>query len=779
MSMLKPNGLANVNDPSDILSRGSLLQGKGVTFPLCSPLTRRGTSMYLGSTRAPQFHTSAYRARWTATSFALVAAIAAALHPKQTRAEDVPRPDTSTWSCEQCPFKHGHEGEYNVGASYVSDDAARFGNATGYDKEGAYVLADGNGLYSEEGQRLEWELEDLGLDSRAVNVKGGNPGTYDYHVGYSELPYRRYDTSQTPFRKTGDELLTLPAGWVPAGTTTGFTALDASLLNRNIESDRSTFDIGAGYRGIEHLRFDVDFQRSSRDGWGIASGPFYTTSTLLAAPIDDHTDTARFGATYGRENWSATLSWLGSFYSNSDQQLLWDNPYTGGGQGAQARAPGNDAQTVALEGVYRFSPAQTVLSASASFGEVRQDALFLPYTINPAVPVRDLPQANLDGKIDTTHVDVGITSHPWAFLRLKGTYRYDDHDNRTSVEQWTRTITDLFDSGETQTNTPYSFKREALQLSAAARLTQWDWLKKFEFEGGYDHIKTDRTLQESPSDTTESGWGRVRWRPAGGTELTLKAGAERREPDGYDLTVAQANEQNPLLRKYTLAYRYRSFAQLDARVNLPGQPVSIGGQIFYASDDYTESQLGLRKNDDRRFAADVTWAINDKTSVYVQGGYEDQDLAIRGSETFTTVDWTSQHQDNFQSIDAGVKYADPDKKFDASVSLRYAKGAGHIDVDSDYSGSGAYPSLRTDLQGAEVQVGYRLNPATDLRLTLRYEDYSSADWALNGVEPATVPTVLTFGANPDNYSVYLVSLSIRYSFGRAAATPAETTSEEK
>ncbi|HEY5809729.1 MAG TPA: MtrB/PioB family outer membrane beta-barrel protein, partial [Povalibacter sp.] len=425
-----------------------------------------------------------------------------------------------------------------------------------------------------------------------------------------------------------------------------------------------------------------------------------------------------------------------------------------------------EAQTVTLAGTYRFTP-QTVLSLSAAVGEMTQDESLLPYTINPGVPVRALPRDSLEGEVETKHVDVGITSRPWSFLRLKGVYRYDDRDNRTPVEQWTRTITDLFDSGESEANHPYSYTRSKLELSAAARLTNSDWLKAFEFEAGYDLTDMERTLQEVADSTEETGWGRVRWRSGSATELTLRAGISRRDSDDdYDLTVALANEQNPLLRKYNLAYRYRQFAQLNARFGLFGLPVTVGGEAYYASDDYTESPLGLRKNDDRRFAADLTWAVNDHTSVYLQGGYEDQELASFNSETFGSADWNSQQQDIFHTLDTGVRFADPAKPFDASLSFRYAKGTSEIDVASNFSGSGAYPNLKTDLIGGELDVGYHLNSRTELRFTLRYEDYSSSDWALEGVEPATIPNVLTLGADPDNYDVYLAILSIRYSFGR-------------
>jgi MtrB/PioB family decaheme-associated outer membrane protein len=689
--------------------------------------------------------------------------------------QEIPRPDTSTWKCEACPFARGHVADYELGGAHVSDDAAPFGNWTGYDEKGGYVVADGMGEYASDAHRMEWELEDLGLDSRSVSIEGGVPGTYEYRLGYSELPYRRYDTTQTPFQRASDQLLVLPAGWAPAGTTAGFTALDASLADQDIESDRQSIGIGGEHRGFEHLRLEADYRRTERDGWGIAGGPFYLSSALLAAPFDDRTDTASVAATYGREQWSAALSWSGSFYDNSNRELRWENPYLGGGEGARAQTPDNDAQTLAFNGQYRFSAAQTVLSLSAALGEMTQDDVLLSYTVNPAVPLRPLPRQSLDAKVDTTHFDVGFTSRPWSFLRLRGLYRYDDRDNRTPLEQWTRTITDLFDSGEGESNRPYSFRRNTLELSAAARLTQYDWLAAFEFEAGYDRVDTDRNLQEVAQGTEETGWGRVRWRPAAATEVTVRAGIARRDPDNYDLDVAAAYEQNPLMRKYTIGYRFRDFAQLNARVGWPDQPISIGAEMFYASDDYTESPLGLRKRDDRRFALDFTWAITDHTSFYAQGGYEDQVLGMLNSETFGAADWDAEQQDRFRTFDVGVRFSNPDDLFDTAFSLRYAKGASDVDVASSFSGAGAYPQLTTELKGAEFDVAYRLNDAIDLRLRVQYEDYSSSDWALQGVDPATIPTVLTLGADPYDYDVYLVSLSIRYSFGRGSPAPAAET----
>ncbi|MEQ9564089.1 MAG: hypothetical protein RLN69_16330, partial [Woeseiaceae bacterium] len=47
--------------------------------------------------------------------------------------------DTSDWKCKLCPFEEGYRADYEAGATYVSDDSARFGNATGYDEKGGYL----------------------------------------------------------------------------------------------------------------------------------------------------------------------------------------------------------------------------------------------------------------------------------------------------------------------------------------------------------------------------------------------------------------------------------------------------------------------------------------------------------------------------------------------------------------------------------------------------------------------------------------------------------------
>ena len=190
--------------------------------------------------------------------------------------------DTSDWACEACPFDQGYRAEVAAGATNVSDDAARFGNYTGYDEKGTYANVDGQGRYNNNGYRLDWTIEDLGLDSRVFEITSGKQGVFDFRLGYRELPFRRFDTSSTIYVQASDDALTLPSGWVPAGTTSQMTQLSSSSYQRNIGTDRSIFDIGAGWKPGEDFRVFADFQRQTRDGIDITSSGTYTQASFLS-----------------------------------------------------------------------------------------------------------------------------------------------------------------------------------------------------------------------------------------------------------------------------------------------------------------------------------------------------------------------------------------------------------------------------------------------------------------------------------------------------------------
>jgi hypothetical protein len=85
----------------------------------------------------------------------------------------------------------------------------------------------------------------------------------------------------------------------------------------------------------------------------------------------------------------------------------------------------------------------------------------------------------------------------------------------------------------------------------------------------------------------------------------------------------------------------------------------------------------------------------------------------------------------------------------------------------------AFPPLSTRSHGPSLEVEYRATPALEIIGTLRYEHFDAHDWALDGVEPDTVPAVLSSGANAYDYDANLIGIFFRYRFGGDAGAAAE------
>lgn len=669
--------------------------------------------------------------------------------------------DTSKWACKSCPFDTGYRAAVDVGVTHVSDDAARFGNYTGYDEKKTLADLGGHGRYNKNAYRLDWTIENLGLDSRSVEMSGGKQGVFDVRLGYRELPFRRFDTSRTIFVQSASDTLTLPSGWVPAGTTDQMTQLAATSQQRNIGTDRKVFDIGAGWTPGKNVRLFADFRRQTRDGIDITSAGTYTQAAFLPRWIDYKTEQLDAGVRYASGPFSLTLAYYGSFFSNDNPSLTWDTPYLVPPETAtlrMAREPDNDFQQASLSGKYRMSAGNTILAFSASSGRGKQDEQFLPYTINPSITAAALPRASLDAKVDTRNYAFTITSRPFDKARVKFGYRYDERDNKTPVSTWSRVIVDILDSGDAEQNVPYSYDRTHVTLRGDYAI-----LDNLKLSAGYDRRKVNRDFQEVAEQTTDLGWGQIRWQPAAWLDLRARGGASQRSNDRYDESIAVSLGQNPLLRKYNLAYRYRKFGEAVASLAPLESPLSFSASAMFADDDYKESLVGLNGSEEFRATADVSWAIADAASVYLVYGHDSIDAHQTGAEQFGFWDWSAFHKDRFDHFGIGMTWHPVDGNADLTFDYNRGNGKTHISLDSLSGGPSRLPDLESTLDSVRAEFSYRFSTHFSALFELRYERFDLKDWAL--VSQTTLPTVLTLGAEPYDYDVYAVGIGFRYRYG--------------
>jgi MtrB/PioB family decaheme-associated outer membrane protein len=670
--------------------------------------------------------------------------------------------DTSDWACEYCPFEDGHSGDYEVGASQVSDDSAYFGNFTGYDEEGTYANVDGDGSYGNGGYRMRWLAEDLALDSRVVELEGSRVGVFDYNLGFSQIPQRKFITTSTVFAESGSTL-SLPSSWVPASTTDGFTALGSSLVGRNIESDRSIFEIGGRYIARGRVSFTADYRRQEQDGLKIKGGPAFTNSSLLPMPFDYSTDEVDLGIRYDGDNAYMSVSWYMSDFRNDNRSLTWDQPFSavaGAETVAQAQAAESRFQQLTLAGGYALPELRTVISASGSLGRIDQNTLFLQYTTNPNLSFTELPRTDLAADVDTTNFAASLTSRVADKGRIRFTYRYDERDNKTAQDLWARVIVDSFPTNDFEPNIPYSFERQHISISG-----DYDLLDQLRLSAGYDLRKVDRKFQEVTSQDEDTGWGRVRWKASASIELDVGGGTSRRDFDSYDEALAVLNGQNPLMRKYHMAYRYREFGDLEFTWSPSGTPISIALNGLIADDSYSRSELGLISGRESSASVDFGWSTTQNSSLFLNVGYDRLESTQLGSESASTADWTAENDDTFTTIGAGFNIRQIGERFDLTLDYTRSEGTSEIGIDSAAAQAAQFPDLETTLDYLRLRLGFEQSARLAWNLDLRYQSFKAEDWALEGVAPDAIPLVLSLGALPYDDETVIVGIGVRYRMG--------------
>lgn len=670
--------------------------------------------------------------------------------------------DTSEWQCQFCPFEEGYSADVTAGADYVSDNALRFGNFSGYDEAGAYAILDGEGHYAGDNHQLRWYADDLGLDSRVFGIEGGRQGIYGLYLEYSELPFRQFGTTSTVFMAPSANALTLPGNWVPASSTSDFAALDESLQPLDIASDRSTLSAGADVGVSSAIDLFVDYRHRERDGIDIVSGAGFLRSSLLPRTIDFETDSVDLGIRYAKGPLSLSLAWYGSFFTNNVKSLTWDNPFTGfpgADRGQLAQEPDNEFQQLSISGAYRAGSLRSVIAFSAAAGTGEQNEPLLPYTINPTLTPPGLPTGAVDGKVDTRNYALTLMSNPFPKARFQIGYRFDERGNRTPRYTWSRTVVDGFLSGEDELNTPYSFERARFSVSGAYRA-----LDSIRLSAGYDRTELERDFQEVADQTEDSGWGRVDARLSDWLDLTAKGGSSRREIDRYDGDVAMAFGQNPLLRKYNLAHRFREFGELMLSLTPAEMPFSVAMSLLVADDRYSKSELGLTDSETMHASMDVNITLSDSTSLYFLAGLEDIDATQLGSASFSTPTWQTVHRDQFDHYGAGLVVRGIGDN--TNLSIDYFLTDGDTDISTTSSGvDQSFPVIKSELESLRVRLSHRRSERLHIDLSFLYESFQTNDWALAGVEPDTIPNVLTMGADPYDYGVWVFSMGFRYLVG--------------
>jgi MtrB/PioB family decaheme-associated outer membrane protein len=671
---------------------------------------------------------------------------------------EAPAPDTSSWKCESCPFFKGYDAEATAGAIGAHRANASYGRYNGLDRDKTYGDFGADGQWrSGDGNFASYRLDDLGLDSRSGALRIGHEGSYDIGLNYDGQPFRRYDTTVSPFVGAA---LSLPAGWVAAGSTSGMTRLAASLATVDIGTLRKTYGIDGRWLLNPHVSLSASFRREDKTGKEILGASFLTQAMQLPAVVDYQTDTVEVAAAWSAADTAWRLALSNSKFKDQNAALAFANPYLplvpGATTGQLALAPDNEARQASLTGSVAL-PYRSSVSLSLGYTELKQDAALLPAS---ALPGATAPAGGFDGKVRLTHYGASLGSHPLSRLSLHGRIAYDERKDRSGALTIAEVVTDAV-PGATVTTPRYDYER--LRLDGGADYRLWRWLT---VGVGGDRVEINRTQQVVRHTEDGRTYGKIRLAPVSSFSMTLKGGFAHRQARDIDLTLLPPGE-NPALGIYNLSNRDRDFFQLDTTWD-PTAGVSIAVAGTFANDVYRHSLLGLREGRERRVDSTLSFAPVEQLTLYVDGGYQSRATEQAGQFSSASAPWQALLKDRFWNLGLGGHYATG--RWDVAVDYAHAASAGATGV-GPVGFPGAFPDLKTRYDNARLAVGYAVSGALRLRLRYVYQNYAALDWALDNVLPATIPNLLALGAPADSHNVSLVALSFSYRFGAVAPPP--------
>ena len=104
------------------------------------------------------------------------------------------------------------------------------------------------------------------------------------------------------------------------------------------------------------------------------------------------------------------------------------------------------------------------------------------------------------------------------------------------------------------------------------------------------------------------------------------------------------------------------------------------------------------------------------------------------------------------------------------LSLDYYRSDGETEIL--YSGQAVsandLPELESTLDSLRLSLRYDVSERLDVNVEARYEKFEAEDWALEGVGLDTIPTVLTMGADPYDYDVWVFGIGFTWKVGNEA-----------
>jgi MtrB/PioB family decaheme-associated outer membrane protein len=706
----------------------------------------------------------------------------------------------------------------SLGAGNVSKDNQLFGMYNGLSENGMVGLIDFsiNRRDDDTGTWYRAYGRNVGLDNRELRAEHERQGQWGYFLDYNQITRNSPYTLQTNVKDIGTDNLKVPTGTTssPIGASTEY----------KLKTQRQRTSLGANYVLPSNFELRVLFQNEDKQGarlFGRGTTGGVTPQEFLAEPIDTKTRQLDVVLDYTGEALQLSGGYYGSMFTNANPFLK----VSGGNSGLSTAAttgvamdnislpPDNHAHQFHLAGGYQFAKTTRMNFKVAKSIAIQNDD-FMPVnfynTANNGVSANTSGRSNLGGRVDTTLINLGITSRPISNLSLLGNVRYEDRDDKTAIARY---ITNVTGTGARPVITPFSpnvtadkngstdgYNEPRSLTNRGAKLEASYLLPEgFRVIGGYDYDQKNRSTdgirvvgyREETKDNTyrfeikrtmaETMTGSLSYSHSkrDGSEYKNLTTLGNYSYPNYNSANLPCNRTNTtfnasscgLIQPIYMADRERDkirwmmdWSPLDA---LSAQFLAEGASDSYAPGRGTPD-IGVRQGESQLYSLDVSYALSEtwKLNGWLsrnQASISQSTIASPASNT-TSVLWQSEQKNIVDTFGVGMRGKLPyaidigaDYVF-ANDKTRY--GMENTRYYNKTTGVTNLPDIRYLQQTLRMFGAHAYDKSTTIRLDYVYDKRHADDWTWSNWTYTDGTKIVQ---NPDQ-SVHFVGVSVNYKF---------------
>ncbi len=626
----------------------------------------------------------------------------------------------------------------SIGVGHWSQNRPQMGIYDAMRDKGVYGLLDVDleKRVESTGTWYKFQTNNFGLENREMRFDVLQQGNIGFFVEYNKTGRTNPMTFNTGLQGIGTTSMTVA----------GAGAANAQPVNQvTLGTTRDRLTTGFYKNLAQGLDFKLEFRNEEKSG--TRPGGFGSQALLVVEPISYNTRQVEALLQYHQGNFQMSGGYNGSWFDNQNP-LVWAQ-VRGAAQPGTTSSPnpvplsqalGNQAHQFFVDGGYAFSKT-TRANFKVAYTRATQDET-LP-TWGLAAPNNRYAGApsTLDGRIDTTLVQLGLTSRPVKDLSLLAQLRYYDVKDKTPVVMFS-------DAGGGVYNTPHSVRTTSGKVEGTYRLPYG-----FSLTGGVDISDQDRSV---PTLGTlyvpfRSGIDETTWRLQLRRSLddtlngTLAFLHSERRGSGYKL-IGDIREDgiNPLhvadrnRDKWRLSFDWAPVDRLSLQLS------AEDARDSYAHDG--ARPYGLQNGSARLYALDANFTISDNWQL---AGWVSHD-----STKARELSWRSA---NGGSADANKQsdLKEVGRAFGASLrgkvggKVRINANVDWHETDSQYGqtiarlGVGSVfpaaagvtvaplPDIHNKMTRIKLNGVYAIDKSNELSLDLVHERWRTDDWSWN------------------------------------------------